>query len=116
MESEDAIICLFCGYNTETRQIGQTTTVMATTAGEHFKWLLPGLAAGLGLIFVGVLCLFFSVMLPTLLSPKSWLTFLDHESMRMWMALICLGSMWGMGLFAYKSLIMEPKPREKKKD
>ncbi len=116
LESEDAIICLYCGYNTETRQIGHTTTVIATTGGEHFKWLLPGLTSGLGVIFLGIFCLFFSVMLPTILSPKSWLTFLDHESMRMWMALICLGGMWGMGIFAYKRLIMEPKPMEKKKD
>ena len=116
MESEDAIICLHCGYNTETREIGHTTTVVAITGGEHFMWLLPGLLSGLGVVFLGVSCLFFSVMLPMILSPKSWLTFLDHESMRMWMALICLAGMSGMGRFAYKRLIMEPKPMEKKKD
>jgi hypothetical protein len=116
MESDDAIICLYCGYNTETREIGQTTTVIGTTAGEHFKYLLPGLGSALFLVLLAVWCLYFSVAFPATVNPKAWWAMLDHESMRMWNALLCLGAMWPAGIYAYKRLIMEPRPKEKKKD
>jgi len=116
LESEEAIICLHCGYNTETREIGKTTTVYGTSGGEHFMWLLPGIGSGLAVVFLSIFCLFFSLALPGMLGPKSWMRFLDHESMRMWLTLICLAIMWPIGFFAYKRLIMEPRPMEKKKD
>ena len=31
-----AIICLWCGYNTQTRVLGQTTKTVEKTGGEHF--------------------------------------------------------------------------------
>src|SRR5262245_40920573 len=46
MESEEAVVCLHCGYNTLTREWGKTEKVIATTGGEHFLYLLPGLLAG----------------------------------------------------------------------
>jgi len=116
MESEDAIICIHCGYNTETREIGKTIAVYAITGSEQFHWLLPGLLCGLALVFLTILCLFFSLALPGMLTPKSWLALLDHESMRMWVTLIALAVMWPTGFFAYRRLIMQPRPKEKKKE
>jgi hypothetical protein len=116
MESADAIVCIFCGYNTETRDIGSTTTVYAITPGEHFKWLMPGLGNALTIIFLAVFVFWFCLVLPTVVKPKSWWALLDHESMRMWFTLLALGAMWPLGFFAYKRLIMEPKPRERKKE
>jgi DNA-directed RNA polymerase subunit RPC12/RpoP len=115
MESADAIVCLFCGYNTQTRQIGQTKTVVQTTTGEHFMWLLPGLLSGLGIVFLSIFCLFFCLALPDMIQ-RSWMSFLDHESMRMWITLIALAIMWPAGFFAHKRLIMQPRPPEQKKD
>ena len=75
-----------------------------------------GLIGGLGVISLAVLDLFFCVQFPRNLGPKSWWTWLDHESMRMWSTLLALAIMWPLGFFAYRKLILEPKPREKRKD
>jgi hypothetical protein len=115
MESADAVVCLFCGYNTETRTIGKTKKLLQTTAGEQFLWLLPGLASALGVVFLAVFCLFFCLELPGLVKGK-WLSFLDHESMRMWVTMIGLIIMWGVGIFAYKRVIVHPMPPEKKSE
>jgi hypothetical protein len=115
MESADAVICLFCGYNTLTREIGHTSTVIAATGGEQFMWLLPGILNALSVVFLTVFCLWFSLALPEM-SKGTKVAFLDHESMRMWATLIALAGMWPAGFFAYKRLIMEPRPPEKKKD
>ena len=115
MESADAVVCLYCGYNTETREIGRTKKVFQTTAGEQFLWLLPGLGSALGVVLLAVFCLFFCLELPELVKDR-WMRFLDHESMRMWATMIGLIIMWGVGYFAYKRLILQPKPPEKKND
>jgi hypothetical protein len=43
MESEEAVVCLHCGYNTQTRERVQSRKVRDTTGGEQFLWLLPGI-------------------------------------------------------------------------
>jgi hypothetical protein len=115
MESADAVVCLFCGYNTETREIGQTKKLLQTTGGEQLWWLLPGLLSFLGVVVLGIACLFFCLELPALAKDR-WFRFLDHESMRMWVTMFGLIVMWGLGIFAYKRLIMQPTPPEKKND
>src|SRR5205085_12090110 len=43
LESADALICLHCGYNTQTRRWASTKKTIEHTGGENFAWLLPGL-------------------------------------------------------------------------
>ncbi len=43
MESEEAIICLVCGYNTRTRIRVETKAVEDVTGMMVFLWLLPGI-------------------------------------------------------------------------
>ena len=55
MESEEAVICLTCGYNTRTRIQVETRAVEDTTSMTWFWWLLPG-----------ILCALFFAHLPNL--------------------------------------------------
>ena len=102
-------------YNTLTREIGKTEKNIAHTVGERFTYLLPGLLVALtGLGFIAGLT-YFCVVLPDVVAG-SWMRFLDHESMRMWLAIIALGIIWGCGTYSYKRLIIYPTPPAKKKD
>jgi DNA-directed RNA polymerase subunit RPC12/RpoP len=116
LESEDAVICLYCGYNTLTRQLGYTKKTYAKTGSEHFVWLLPGLACLLGIIVIMNLDIFFCLLLPDIVRGESGWKLLDHESMRLWTVVISLSGIWALGFFCYKRLILEPVPPEKEKD
>ncbi len=115
MESEDAVVCTVCGYNTQTRQLGRTEKTIATTAGDHFRWLLPGIACAITDVLIVVGYLYFCFQIP-FVTRGSWTNFLDHESMRLWLCLMLLGMIWGIGLFVFKRLFLEPMPPEKVKD
>ncbi len=114
MADEDAFVCLFCGYNSLTREVGQTERTFGHTSGEIFAHVLPGiLGAFMALAFICGIT-YFSVVLPNVVY-KTGFSWLDHESLRMWFTIITLGLIWGCGMFAYKRLIVQPTPPEKKK-
>jgi hypothetical protein len=115
MESEEAVICLYCGYNTLTRTWGKTDKVIAMTGNEHFMWLLPGLSCALVILLVILFLIAYCLVLPYY-SRDEWYEFADHESMRMWLTTFMLGLMWGLGYFAFKRLVLNPKPPDKVKD
>src|SRR5262245_43044783 len=52
MESEEAIICLNCGFNLKTREILARRKVKEMTGGDRFLWLLPGILCTLGIIIM----------------------------------------------------------------
>jgi DNA-directed RNA polymerase subunit RPC12/RpoP len=116
MENEMAIICLHCGYNTQTRQLGATKKVIAKTGSEHFLWLLPGFLCLAGIILFMNLDIFFCLLIPDMVRGESGWGLLDHESMRLWAVIISLFAIWGLGYFSFKRLIMNPVPPEKEKD
>jgi hypothetical protein len=115
MESKEAVVCVFCGYNTQTREWGKTVKTVSVTGGQHFMHMLPGL------IFLTVLLVFmygllyFSLELPRYV-VDTWASFLDHESMRMWIIGILLAFMWVFGTIGYKRLVINPKPAERVKE
>jgi hypothetical protein len=112
-EMEDgAIICLFCGYNTQTRALGQTTKTIEKSGGEHFLHLLPGLAVALCMVILVISNLYFCFEVPNMLNREDWSYSFAHESVKFWSAMISLGLLWGLGTFCYKRLILEPKPPE----
>jgi hypothetical protein len=116
MADEKAFICLYCGYNTMTREVGKTEKLMSHTGQERFIHLLPGIASAL--VAFAFICgmTYFSVVLPNDVEKTRSLRWLDHESLRMWFTIITLGLIWGCGMFAYKRLIVDPTPPKKKKD
>jgi DNA-directed RNA polymerase subunit RPC12/RpoP len=115
MESEDAVVCLHCGYNTLTRSLGHTEKTIETTFGDHFRWLWPGIACAFTLVLIVVGYLYFCFQIPEV-TKGHWTSFLDHESMRLWLCLMLLAGMWGIGMFVFKRLLIEPMPPEKVKD
>jgi DNA-directed RNA polymerase subunit RPC12/RpoP len=116
LESADARICLHCGYDTLTRRIGQTKKLLEHTGNERFLWLLPGLLCAFGVFLLFLLQLFYCFALPGIISKDSWANMFNHESMRLWIGLMLLGVMWGLGTFAHKRLIFNPHPPEKSLD
>jgi DNA-directed RNA polymerase subunit RPC12/RpoP len=115
LPSAESLICLFCGYNTQTRSLGRTKKTIEHTGGEKFLWLLPGLLCALGIVFLFLANLFNAFYVPAL-TRGAWTDFLDHESMRLWIVMISLGVMWGLGIFMFKRLLLEPRPPEKEMD
>src|SRR5262249_620364 len=47
MESEDARICLHCGYDTQASERHETKMTYETTGMDYFIWLLPGIACAI---------------------------------------------------------------------
>jgi len=112
--SADAVICVYCGYNTLTRRHGETKKVFEMSGHDHFMHLLPGLLAASGIFFLIIFCGVFCLVWPEWVLSGS-LDFTDHESARMWVVVICGFVIFGLGAYGYKRLILEPKPREREK-
>src|SRR5262249_8889096 len=52
IESEDAIICLNCGFTTQSRAQSRTRKIKETTGGDKFLWLLPGILCVVGIMMM----------------------------------------------------------------
>ncbi len=107
-----AIICLHCGYNTQTRKLGKLTKTIEKTGNEHFMHLLPGLLVALCIVMVIIHNLWFCFEFPKTVEPGTFVALFAHESMKFWSALISLFLIWGLGMFCFKRLVLEPKPHE----
>jgi DNA-directed RNA polymerase subunit RPC12/RpoP len=117
MASEEATICLHCGYNTQTREMGSVTKTIQHTGGERFLWLLPGLLAVAGMILFINVDLFYCLVLPGIVGGTEWAEYaFATEASRFWMVIPTLFAIWGLGTFAYWRLIVNPVPPEKMKD
>ncbi|MCC6417701.1 MAG: hypothetical protein IT429_05575 [Gemmataceae bacterium] len=114
--SEDALICVYCGYNTQTRTTGKTKKVIGLTFGDRLKWLLPGLGGLAGILILYFGFLFYCLALPGMLPKDSWTQMFVHESMRLWIGIMVLGGIWAVALFGHKRLVFEPTPPEVEKE
>jgi DNA-directed RNA polymerase subunit RPC12/RpoP len=114
MESETAVICLYCGYNTQTRSLGKTQRVARQTGGDRFQWLMPGVLSLLGLLaLVFLQCLLVLGLGAKYRNEDWWVANLFfNEPAYLWITLIVAGVMWGVGRFVFKRLILEPTPPE----
>ncbi len=90
MLSEEAIICVECGYNTQTREKGNTRKTIEPTGMEVFLWLLPGILHALLVICIITWLIihwaFLGQWMGVYNTPPNteWYTFLDHQSMKIW--------------------------------
>ena len=116
MADKNATICLYCGYNTLTREWGKTEKVIGHTAGDYVKHLLPGFFSFAFVVLVACALMYYCVVSPIQFRGNKWLEWTDHESLRMWSTFIAMFIMWGAGYFAYKRLLIEPKPPDIKKE
>jgi len=115
MLSDDATVCVYCGYNTLTREVGKTEKTFAVTGGEHVLHLAPGLVSAFFIVVIMYLLITYCVFLPGLVGGGKF-EFLAHESLRFWLATIGLGIIWRLGNLCFKYLVIQPKPKEKKKE
>jgi hypothetical protein len=116
MESEDAVVCLNCGYNTQTRQQFQTRKVHPLTGGEHFIWLLPGIACALAVCSVIGFDIWYLMKIDDLVDPDSWYSAMwAHSGIKLWVILMSIFAIYIAGKFAVKRLILHPKPPEVEK-
>jgi DNA-directed RNA polymerase subunit RPC12/RpoP len=115
MEEGD-IVCLNCGYNTQSRERADTKSVEDTTGLDYFLWWLPGILcvlAALGLIgFVVWWCL----QIDDLVGGKDsqeWYAFIAHGSIKMWLGIGVCFPVFYAGMFAVKRLILHNQPPER---
>lgn len=111
LESEDAVLCLHCGYNTRTRQRVGTKKVIETTAGDRTSWLLPGFIS-VGVIFFLIgFDLFLYLKLPQLVEGGDF-EFIAHAGIRLWLLIFSIVAMLLLGKFAFNRLVLNPNPPE----
>ncbi|MGF1578670.1 MAG: hypothetical protein ACFCD0_04835 [Gemmataceae bacterium] len=117
LESEESIICLYCGYNTQTRTWGKTKQVYESTGQDYFLWWLPAFMSLFAIILMMLVILWYCVVVPRVpwVVGSQYYNWMIHESLRMWSVMILLSIMWGLGLFVYNRLIVNPIPPEKEK-
>jgi hypothetical protein len=117
MPSEDAIICLECGYNTQTRIRHETRRIQHTSGFEWFLWLAPGI---LGAIFVLGAVAWLSLYW---INASEWFGENDPWYLYMWRLLffklwssvLLVFGMYLAGKFALRRLIFNPRPPEYEK-
>ena len=115
MANETAVICVYCGYNTLTREHGKTKKVYAVTPLEHFLYLLPALSAAGAFLAIVLFIAFYNAVVPDWVVGKSW-DWIASEPMRMWPAMILLVPLWGLGYYAFNTLVLRPRPPEIEKE
>ena len=115
LESDDATICLHCGYNTVTRQKVRTRKVIETTPGEVFLWLLPGILSVVGILVLIGFDLFYCLAVPKLLKggENEWIA---AGAFRLWGVIISMFVMALLGKIAYLRLIVHPTPPDVERD
>jgi hypothetical protein len=118
MEEED-VICLNCGYNTQTRMHIRIERTYANTTGDVFMWLLPGIICVISIFVVIGFDLFWWFGLENLWwKPMDDFLGLTSISLgiRVWEVVISLFVIWFLAKFAFKRLILNPTPPEVQKE
>jgi hypothetical protein len=114
MEDEDAVICLNCGYNTQTRERVGTKKTHETTGGDTFLWLLPGILCALGLLWMLGNIASLWLLMPVMREEWEWGRGLTLFTC-IWGSIISAGIGYLFAKFAVKRLIMNPTPPEVEK-
>jgi hypothetical protein len=119
MASEDAVICLFCGYNTQTRRVGETKKVVQTTAIDYGTWITPGILCAGGILLIALNMIINDIWSQYVWrnDPEKWYkaAAASEPNLLLW-TMGWLATIWRMGLFAFKRLIVEPTPPEAEMD
>ncbi len=116
MESEDAIVCLFCGYNTQTRTWGQTKTVIERQWSDWFWWQFPAYCSLSAVVSKVIGALYYCLVMPYNVKDEWYAFMVDHESTRLWTVIFGLFTVWAEGWVVYWRLIIHPPAPEKTKD
>ena len=118
MVDEEAIICVYCGYNTVTRERSRTKKTIETTGGDVFWWLLPGILSALGaILLITWICIHWFALESWLGGPKNeeWYMFITHLSMKLWFTVPELFLLYSAIHFAIMRLAIHYQPPELEK-
>jgi hypothetical protein len=118
MPSADAVICLHCGYNTQTRTHIKTKRTFANTAQDRLHWRLPGIV-GVFLVvlfsaWIGFVWFAFSPLAEQ--NPTEWWVWFDGLPFKVWTSIPAAFIVFFSGVLAYKRLIAQREPPETEKD
>jgi DNA-directed RNA polymerase subunit RPC12/RpoP len=114
MESEEAIICLHCGYNTHTRSRASTKKTYDVTGQDVFMHLLPGILNVVGIIVLLVFDIVYTVNIATW-SHDQWYEFMSSGAIVLWVWIISCFAFFAMGRSAFIRLLLDNEPPEVEK-
>jgi DNA-directed RNA polymerase subunit RPC12/RpoP len=108
MESEDAIVCLICGYNTLTREQHKTRKTYDNTVGDQVAWLLPGIICVLVIVATLIFDIWYLMKIDDILGNEdSWyLSMWSHHGIKTWVIIVSLFIIFFTGRFAIKRLLI----------
>jgi hypothetical protein len=116
MESDDATICLHCGYDRTKRERHNIVATYETTGMDYFLWLLPGIACAITvLLLLGFIVFLITALRGVLDSYKGeepWWAF-GLRAMQLWGSIFSLFIIFFCGRFAIRRLIFNPVPPER---
>lgn len=124
MESEEAMICLECGYNTRTRKRPEVKQVYQNTGGQIFLWLLPGILTVLVEIGLVVWYVIFWMKIEGWMyeswfmdqpgPPVTYIVGLSPGMFKLYHALLIAAIFVPLTRFWYKRLVKDNMPQERK--
>lgn len=124
LSSTEARICLHCGYDTVKRMRPEIKAVYAPTAGQIFLWILPGILAILTMAGMWVWYLFFWDLIQGWLEdswfedekgpPTTYIAAASPSMFRLYHALLICFLCVPLIRFAYKRLVVNNTPPERK--
>jgi hypothetical protein len=109
---DGAIICLHCGYNTQTREFHRTRRVADTTGGDIFLWLLPGIVCFILCLALIGFDIWYCVKIKDMVKGQEWMEWLGSGPIRLWVVIISLFAIYYAGKFSIRRLILHPTPPE----
>jgi hypothetical protein len=111
---EGAVVCLHCGYNTQTRTHIHILRTYAPTAQDVIMWRMPGIICGLVSLAIIAVIVFLWVGLHGWAEDNkdAWWTFIDGLWFQAWGSVFGGVAAFYTGLFAVKRLILHPNPPE----
>ena len=106
---EGAVICLICGYNTQTRERYRTVKTFDNTVGDQIAWLLPGIICVLVIIGVLIFNIWYLMKIDELLGDEdSWYKSMwANGGIKLWVVIVSLFIIYLTGRFAIKRLIIQ---------
>ncbi len=112
LEPHDAVVCLTCGYNTQTRELGKRRRIRDTSGGDWFWWLLPAIL-NVMLFFICFSDLVLILVRLAFREPiEDQLYRNGANCCALWEGVLCLWIMYASAKFAIKRLIFHFHPPE----
>lgn len=117
LESEDAVICLHCGYNTRTRSHIAVKRVYEPNSSDRLAWLMPGILCVVGIVALAGITGYVVLGMDSTWNDmdESVGTKSLSRGLRTWGVAMSLWAMWIAAKIAYNRLILNPRPPEEEK-